>query len=285
MIDSKELKRLSTELNWIGPSPNQDGVRVPENPSGAAISFPDDSWDDQAINDEGMGVWADIRLQEIHRIMLENKVSAIWEVGAGNGAVCIGLAELGHEAVAVEPLYGGARYIAEQGLVSYGSTLDELRLPSNSIPSIGVFDVLEHIENPVPMLKEFSRVLSKDGLLLITVPAHQFLFSEYDASIGHFRRYSISDLQSSLAEAGFELVSSRFLFSFLVPLAWILRVLPEKLGLKSSATSRSSARTQFRIAELLSPVFRLLVATEKIFRLPFGLSILAVARPKNEFSS
>jgi SAM-dependent methyltransferase len=281
MKPSEEIKRLENQFNWAGPNRNQDGVRVPDGASGAAISFPDDSWDDQEINDEGMGVWADIRLQEIHRLMVMNGLSTIWEVGAGNGAVCIGLSKLGHNAVAVEPLYGGARYIAEQGLDSYCSTLDQLKLPANSIPSIGVFDVLEHIENPVPMLGEFARVLKKDGLLLITVPAHQFLFSEYDSSIGHFRRYSVSELRSSLAAAGFELVSSRFLFAFLVPLAWLLRVFPEKMGLRSSATSRNSARTQFRIAQLLSPIFRFLVATEKVLRLPFGLSILAVARPKS----
>jgi SAM-dependent methyltransferase len=281
MNTSEEINRLGNQFNWTGPNRNQDGVRVPDGASGTAISFPDDSWDDQEINYEGMGVWADIRLREIHRLMVMNGISTIWEVGAGNGAVCIGLSKLGHNAIAVEPLYGGARYIAEQGLDTYCSILDQLKLPDNSIPSIGVFDVLEHIENPVPMLEEFARVLKKDGLLLITVPAHQFLFSEYDSSIGHFRRYSVSELRSSLAAGGFELVSSRFLFAFLVPLAWLLRVLPEKMGLKSSATSRNSTRTQFRIAQLLSPIFRLLVAAEKLLRLPFGLSILAVARPKS----
>ena len=280
MNNSEEIKRLESEFRWIGPTLNKDGVRIPINSSGTEISFPDDSWDDQEVNDEGMGVWAEIRLKEINHLMLQNQITTIWEVGAGNGAVCIGLSKLGRDAIAVEPLYRGARYIAEQGLVSYAATLDDLGLPTGSIPSIGVFDVLEHIEDPVPMLKEFSRVLNKDGLLIITVPAHQFLFPNYDSSIGHFRRYSVSELKSSLTEAGFELVRERYLFSFLVPLAWVLRVLPEKMGLKSSLTSRSSARAQFRIAQLLSPLFRFLVATEKILRLPFGLSILAVARPK-----
>jgi SAM-dependent methyltransferase len=280
MNSSKEIIRLANNFGWQDLKANEDGVRIPQGSDGVRISFPEDSWDDHALNEEGMGVWAEIRLQEIHAQMKKHKLRTIWEVGAGNGAVCIGLSKLGHEAIAVEPLYGGARYIASQGLVSYGSTLDELKLPDNCIPAIGVFDVLEHIEDPVPMLNEFSRVLDKNGLLLITVPAHQFLFSEYDSYIGHFRRYSVSELRSQLRAAGFELVSSRFLFSFLVPLAWLLRVLPEKIGVKSSATSRQSARTQFRIAQLLSTVFRGLVAIEKILRLPFGLSILAVARPK-----
>ena len=275
-----EIQRLKAEFNWSGPLPNEDGVRIPNLRRRADISFPDDSYDDHAINDEGLGVWGDIRLQEINQLMIKHRLSVIWEVGAGNGAVCIGLSQLGRVAIAVEPLYGGACYIAEKGLVSFGSTLEELNLPSNSIPSIGLFDVLEHIDEPSAMLGELYRVLSKDGLLLLTVPAHQSLFSHHDTSIGHFRRYSVSDLASSLDAAGFELVNSRFLFSFLVPMAWLLRVLPEKMGVKMSGVAIKSARTQFRIAQLLSPVFKFIVAIEKPLRLPFGLSILAVARPK-----
>jgi hypothetical protein len=141
--------------------------------------------------------------------------------------------------------------------------------------------VLEHIEDPVPMLQEFCRVLNNEGLLLITVPAHQCLFSKYDSSIGHFKRYSVSELRSSLKAAGFELMSVRYLFSFLVPLAWLLRVLPEKFGFQSKEPVKDTTLRQFRIAQLLSPVFRFFVTVEKILRLPFGLSILAVAKPQD----
>jgi SAM-dependent methyltransferase len=278
---SKEMFRLESKFGWTSPLPNSDGVRMPNNSNHSPISFPEDSWDDKAVNDEGVGVWGEIRLREVHSLMLKHGLSTIWEVGAGNGAVCLGLSALGHEVIAVEPLYGGAKYIAEKGLTSFGSTLNELKLPSNSIPSIGVFDVLEHIEQTGPMLHEFARVLRKDGLLLISVPAHEFLFSKHDSSIGHFRRYSKSKLRHSLDSAGFELVSCTFLFSFLVPVAWLLRVLPEKLGLGQKADSISKGRTQLRIANALSPVFRLGVAVEKLFRFPFGLSLFAVARPKN----
>lgn len=281
MRHSKEMFRLESEFGWTSPLPNADGVRVPEISNHGPISFPENSWDDKAVNDEGVGVWGEIRLQEIHSLMLKHGLSTIWEVGAGNGAVCLGLSALGYEAIAVEPLYGGAKYIAEKGLTSFGSTLDELNLPSNSIPSIGVFDVLEHIEQTGPMLQEFARVLKKDGLLLISVPAHEFLFSKHDSSIGHFRRYSKSNLRHSLDSAGFELASCKFLFSYLVPIAWLLRVLPEKLGLGQKADSIGRGRTQLKIANALSPVFQLGVAMEKVFRFPFGLSLVAVARPKN----
>ena len=280
MEHSKEMFRLETEFGWTYPLPNADGVRMPKISNHSPISFPEDSWDDKAVNDEGVGVWGEIRLREVHSLMLKHGLSTIWEVGAGNGAVCLGLSALGHEAIAVEPLYGGAKYIAEKGLTSFGSTLTELKLPSNSIPSIGVFDVLEHIEQTGPMLQEFARVLQKDGLLLISVPAHEFLFSKHDSSIGHFRRYSKVKLRDSLGAAGFELVSCRFLFSFLVPMAWLLRVFPEKLGVGKSSNPIQKGRTQLKLANALSPLFRFGIAIEKLLRLPFGLSLIAVARPK-----
>lgn len=280
MMKQNELKRLETEFNWTAPIPNQEGVRIPNIPIGADVSFPADSYDNNELNDEGSGVWGEVRLEAIHQLMNEHGLSTLWEVGAGNGAVCIGLSSMGYETVAIEPLYGGAKYLADQGLVSFGSTLEELRLPANALPAIGIFDVLEHIEEPLPMLEEFARVLEKKGLLLITVPAHQFLFSNHDYSIGHFRRYSKKSLVSSLDEAGFELMSVRFLFAFLVPFAWILRVLPEKLGLARRANPVNKGRSQMRIANATSSIFRLVASVEGLIRLPFGLSILAVAKPK-----
>jgi SAM-dependent methyltransferase len=279
MDESREIQRLKREFGWSSPLANKDGVCIPSISQNTSISFPSDSWDDESLNEEGMGVWADIRMREISSLLVANKISTIWEVGAGNGSVCIGLSSLGHETIAVEPIYGGARFIASRGLVSFCSTLEDLRLPANSINSIGIFDVLEHIEEPVQILEEFQRVLTKGGSLIITVPAHPFLFSQYDTSIGHYRRYTVSELRCSLAAAGLELVEARYLFSFLVPMAWLLRVLPEKLGLGSSANSRNSSRLQLRIAEKLSPVFRALVALEKKLQVPFGLSIIALARP------
>jgi hypothetical protein len=278
--DSKEIPRLEAEHGWTSPPANAEGVRVPRIPVKSFISFPEDSYDNKSLNEEGFGVWGEIRLREIHSLMVKHRLSTIWEVGAGNGSVCLGLAGCGIQAVAVEPLYPGAKYIADRGVTSFASTLEQLNLPDNSIECLGVFDVLEHIEEPILMLKEFSRVLKKNGLLLITVPAHQFLFSKHDTSIGHFRRYSKSKLRGSLEAAGFELVSCQFLFSFLVPIAWLLRVLPEKLALRKSTDSIRMGRAQIRIADALSPVFRLGIAIEKLLGLPFGLSLVAVARPR-----
>jgi SAM-dependent methyltransferase len=280
MHDSPELVRLKSDFGWSAYELDKESVGLPLKQNNADISFPSDTWDDREFNEGGMGVWADIRLQQIKAQMTKNGISTIWEVGSGNGAVCLGLAKNGYVALAVEPLYSGARFTANAGLPSFACTLEDLSLPTGSLSAVGAFDVLEHIEDPHPLLKEFARVLSSDGMLLITVPAHPFLFSRYDSSIGHFRRYTLKEFKASLDKAGFELVHSIHLFAFLVPIAWLLRVLPEKLGFNKNPSTNADARKQFKIAQVLEPVFRTLFVVESLLKLPFGLSILAVARPK-----
>ena len=50
-------------------------------------------------------------------------------------------------------------------------------------------DVLEHIENDELEIIKAARKLKKNGCLVVLAPAHQFLYSPFDAKIGHFRRY------------------------------------------------------------------------------------------------
>lgn len=61
---------------------------------------------------------------------------------------------------------------------------------SRKFDAIIYIDVIEHIENDVEELKKASTFLKPGGKLIVLVPAHNYLFSEFDKSIGHFRRYN-----------------------------------------------------------------------------------------------
>lgn len=277
-----ELKRLSEDYGWVDWRVDKNGVRSQGKVDDANISFPADSWQDESFNEGGMGIWAEMRFEQILLELKRYGVSTIWEVGAGGGAVSIGLNDAGLNVVAVEPIYAGARHLAKKGLVSFSATLEDLSLPNKCLPAIGLFDVLEHLEKPELLLATAREKLTDSGTLAVTVPAHQWLFSKYDSEIGHFKRYNSADLRAELESCGFEVVSVRYLFSFLVPLAWVLRVLPERIGLSSREKSIEASRQHFGLVNKLSLFFKSLSRAERWLRVPMGLSLLCIARVKNQ---
>jgi len=66
--------------------------------------------------------------------------------------------------------------------------------PTAKFDTILYIDVLEHIEHDAAELKSAALHLHPGGRLIVLSPAHQFLFSPFDQSIGHFRRYSKATL-------------------------------------------------------------------------------------------
>lgn len=67
-------------------------------------------------------------------------------------------------------------------------TLDSL--PGQLFDTIIYIDVLEHIEHDAAELTNAASHLRPGGHVIVLSPAHQQLFSPFDAAIGHFRRYN-----------------------------------------------------------------------------------------------
>jgi SAM-dependent methyltransferase len=90
-------------------------------------------------------------------------------------------------------------------------------------------NVLEHIEDDLSILKSLNASLKCNGRIGIYVPAFEFLFSDLDLAVGHFRRYRKKDLSSKLTKAGFRPLRIRYVDSLGFPASLILRL----LGFKS----------------------------------------------------
>lgn len=69
--------------------------------------------------------------------------------------------------------------------------------------SIVAINVLEHIENDDFALQQLYKMLRKDGVLVVLVPCHKFLYNVIDKEIGHFRRYSKHELESKIKKTPF----------------------------------------------------------------------------------
>jgi 2-polyprenyl-3-methyl-5-hydroxy-6-metoxy-1,4-benzoquinol methylase len=276
-----ELQRLES-LGWRAAPAGPDGVRWLRR-DGARVSYPRGVLDTHSLGEGGTGFWLDARADAVGQLLRDASISTLWDVGAGAGAMAKRLARYGTAVVSVEPLPEGASEIAAMGAEVFCGTLEDLELPPGSLTAVGLFDVLEHLEDPSKLLAEVARVLAPVGRLFVTVPAYQWLWSAEDQILGHFRRYSAKTLSAELSKADFAALSVQYTFASLVPAAAVLRTLPYRLGRNrdpDKVLSRNSARVQpgdtaNRWAR------RILAAEAKVARrmpLPFGLSLVAVAQ-------
>jgi hypothetical protein len=146
-----------------------------------------------------------------------------------------------------------------------------------------IFDVREHVQQEKETLAALWELLAPGGSLLLTVPAHQSLWSYFDEAARHCRRYSVQDLGRKLADAGFEVEFLSQFMASIFPIVWIFRKMrgqPEQLN---SEKVRSYANAEFRIVPIVNQVLTALLTLEARWiarghRLPIGTSLVAVAR-------
>ena len=92
-----------------------------------------------------------------------------------------------------------------------------------SAKAVVVLDVLEHLPDPVATLQHIHTVLEDGGRAIVTVPAHQWLYSDWDEALGHYRRYRPSELRAHATEAGFEVDRLSYWNGFTFPAAVAVR--------------------------------------------------------------
>jgi len=104
---------------------------------------------------------------------------------------------------------------ASHGLTTARADGQAIPLASSSVDLLCGLDVLEHLDEDQRALEEFHRVLRPDGLLLLTVPAYRFLWSEHDEALMHRRRYMASELHMKLTRAGFRVLKRTYAVFFM----------------------------------------------------------------------
>ncbi|MBF0460466.1 MAG: class I SAM-dependent methyltransferase [Magnetococcales bacterium] len=142
------------------------------------------------------------------------------EIGCGTGYVLSGLATRFPSA----RLYGseifveGLSFAAERLPSSIFMQMDAKHIPYHEeFDSMGAFDMLEHIEEDVDVLIEARNALNPNGVLFLTVPQHDWLWSVADEYACHVRRYSAEEIHRKLQLAGFHILRSTSFVSLLLP--------------------------------------------------------------------
>jgi SAM-dependent methyltransferase len=205
------------------------------------------------------------------------------DLGCGSGGL---MAYLGPEGV---PLAAGCDAYVEGLLLARRRVdvplvlVDLGRLPplGPGQAMIGLFDVLEHLDDDRGVLRWLASVLEPGGVLVLTVPAHPFLFDEMDELAHHRRRYRRDELREKLEAAGFEVGVVAHFMGVLLPLLVLVRL----LGRLLPARPRARRDLELRVVPVVNPLLRLLLRIERwVCRrtpLPFGTSLIAIAvRPR-----
>lgn len=204
----------------------------------------------------------------------------LFDIGCGSGGLLQFLAEEGVPVAGACDAYRQSLDIVRKRVEAPLVLIDEGRLPplGGGYSLLGLFDVLEHLDDDEGMLRFLFSVLEPGGVLVLTVPAHSFLFDEMDELAHHRRRYGRRALQQRLEAAGFEVRFLSHFMSPLVPPLIVMRAVGRLLYGRHRATERRVA--EFRIIPVVNPALRFILALERrvlrFVSLPFGSSIIAV---------
>ena len=151
---------------------------------------------------------------------------------------------------------------------------------------VGIFDVLEHLSDDVQALLNLRHLLSAGGRLILTVPAHQKLWSYYDEAMQHCRRYELTDLRRKLESTGYAVEYLSYFMLGTLPLLWLgrrLAPLVRRRPAPGTDRARELTKGELRVAPganfllklLLMPEVRLVAGRRSI---PTGSSLVAICR-------
>lgn len=156
-----------------------------------------------------------------------SNAQSFFEIGCGTGFVLNAIANRypWMSLTGADVLVKGLKYARERVPHAEFLQMDAVSMPFDSeFDLIGVFDVLEHIDDALQALKAMNKAIKPGGGLLLTVPQHRWLWSKWDEAAGHQRRYSRKQLLSELRDAGFEVLSVTSIVTLLLPLMIVSRL-------------------------------------------------------------
>jgi SAM-dependent methyltransferase len=198
------------------------------------------------------------------------------DIGCGTGSNLRALVSAGLQPIGLDrSIYALTIAKNKENFPLLAGDLNNLPFKANSIGLIIAADILEHLDDDRNGIIETYRVLSKGGILIITVPAFNFLWGIQDVVTGHRRRYSKKEIKNKLRAAGFDVLKSSYFNFFLFFPILIARRIIQLLGLRiRSENEVNSPMLNF----MLKTIFLLEPYLLKYFSFPIGVSIFCVAQ-------
>jgi len=224
-----------------------------------------------------------IILRTFRRYVARNERPRILEVGCGTGYVLQGLAaEKCYEITGADSNIEGLRYARRRLPGIELVQVDARNLPYESeFDAIGAFDVIEHVAEDEAVLTSFYRALKPGGIVVLTVPQHQWLWSSVDERAGHKRRYARQVLLDKLVATGFDISYVTSFVTTLLPVLYVLRSAKRS----HSSTVANVDWSELEIRQIANGICSAAMLIDEMLigcgiSLPAGGSLLAVGRKK-----
>lgn len=201
----------------------------------------------------------------------------ILDIGCGTGGMLTHLQTFG-DAVGLDPSEEAQAACVRRSVPFVRGGGSTLPFRDGSFDIVTALDVIEHVRDDAGILAEMRRVLRPGGLLLLTVPAYQFLWSQHDVFNHHVRRYRRSGLEQLLRRTDFDIAKLSYYNTLLFPAAML-----RKATMRVSKNDASAAASHLDdVAPPLNALLRWVMMSEqpllRRWNMPFGASIICAAR-------
>jgi ubiquinone/menaquinone biosynthesis C-methylase UbiE len=215
---------------------------------------------------------------ELDQLALPSPLRAL-DAGCGGGRTLVELATYADEVYGLELDPQAAEIARDRGLgpVEIGR-VEELPWPDDHFDLLTCLDVIEHTPDDVVALGELHRVCRPGGWLLVTVPAHQALWSAHDEANHHYRRYSRVMLRRAAQAAGFTVQRVSAFNSLLFAPAAAVRLAQRSFGTPNGHSNDLELAPDWLNDALEWPLAAEARWLARGRTLPVGLSLLALLR-------
>lgn len=211
------------------------------------------------------------------------KLARLLDVGCGTGINLLEFSKIS-DAYGLDASNEAIRFCKKRDLKNLA--LFDLTLPKNEVNPfrkpfqiITMLDMLEHIRADQEFVIKVARWLDKDGYLVITVPAYQWLWGGEDVVSYHVRRYSIPQIRGIIENAGLTVEKISYFNTLLFPFQ-VLVILLKKVFIPSSRDETNVEQIPDWLNSTLAGIFSLESGILKHVNLPYGGSILCICRKK-----
>ncbi len=205
------------------------------------------------------------------------------EGGIGSAGNLLSFQQRGYQVAGLDIMPEAVAYGKERGIenVQVHDLHQTWPFEEQTADAVVMLDVIEHVQSPEQVLKHAACVLKQNGLLVLTVPAYQWLYGDWDRALGHYRRYTKKQLLKQTAQSGFEVLKITHWNSFTLPAALGIRtwqkIRPQSRSAEFPAVSAWMNRFLIRCADAERSLANYL-------QIPCGLSIAGLFRKSSEVS-